>query len=105
MRLNLLWHRGCKVYQVCSNDDPRMTFESILQHSQISALVAVAILVEFFMASADINGQFAQMSESLPMGLLFTKLTCTAVSTWIRGHPRGRFGRKSLPKLTDFSLS
>ena len=22
-----------------------------------------------------------------------------------RGHPRGRFGRKSLPKLTDFSLS
>ena len=22
-----------------------------------------------------------------------------------RGHPRGRFGRKSLPKLADFSLS
>ena len=23
----------------------------------------------------------------------------------IRGHPGGRFGRKSLPKLADFSLS
>ena len=28
-----------------------------------------------------------------------------SVDIYTRGHPRGRFGRKSLSKLADFSLS
>ena len=43
-----LW--GCKIYQIYSNDDPRMIFD-LLQHGQISVLVGVGILEEFCMAS------------------------------------------------------
>ena len=40
----------------------------------------------------------AQHSSASGLGL-----HCLPV-TRVRGHPRGRFGRKSLPKLADFSL-
>ena len=44
LRLNLgIYHLGLEVYQICSNDDPRMTF---LRHGQICVLVVVAILEE-----------------------------------------------------------
>ena len=44
-----------------------MTFD-FLWHCQISVLIAVAILEECCMASADSNGCFTQVSE---LGLLF----------------------------------
>ena len=53
LRLDLgIVHQGLKVYQVCSNDDPRLTFDLFLRNSQICVLVAVAILEECCMASA-----------------------------------------------------
>ena len=47
-------HRGLEVCTVCSNDDPRKTFD-ILRYGQICILVAVAILKECCMASADMQ--------------------------------------------------
>ena len=42
------------VYVVCSNDSPRITFD-YLRHGQISFLVAVSILEECCMTSADMQ--------------------------------------------------
>ena len=53
LRLKLvIQHQGLKVYQVCSDDDTRMTFD-FLRYDQICVLVAVAVLEECCMAFAD----------------------------------------------------
>ena len=55
--------------QVCSNDDPRMT--SVLFTAQsISVLVAVAILEEFCMASADMQWPICSGERIVAHGLL-----------------------------------
>ena len=81
-KLNLgILHRGRKIYQVCSNDNPRMTFD-FLRHCRISVLVAVAILEECCMASADSLSDvlWAHMSLTLRF-ILGTNLTYYLIRT------------------------
>ena len=55
LRLNLgLQHRELMVYQVCPNDETRMTL-TFLWHGQICVLVVVAILEECCMAFASMH--------------------------------------------------